>query len=572
MSAAAAAARRKRRPMVQAEAARHLRRATLGVQLTEIAAATGQRVDQWVDAQLALPVVPNQMRTIFTTNRLPGFASGPVIENGWAGIGQYLNWKYQQPEKLRTRLVWAIQEFFSVGGVETMYGFSQPHAMLWDIFESEATNGTFLSMLRRVSRSQMMSQYLTYWLNRRSENGVQPDENYAREIMQLFSIGLWMLHLDGRIMVSGELDPGDPRYIPGGTDEVPTYGQSDITNVARVFTGMCNSQTYDGTTLAPFNDSFLFGPQRGSSEATDLQGNTGWWSPLVYAPAYHEDRVSKVALQGRVNIPAGTGGNASFDALHLALVNHPSCAPYVAGRFIRLLTTSNPSPAYIARVASVFRNDGTGQVGNMRAFFRAILLDQEALAPIERGLTTRVPTFFEQRMAVLLGEAPPLTTEGAPNAQGTGAHPGSTGFEYGTRGMGLLHPGIPAQQPSVFGSFPALFQPQGAVADAGLVAPELATFGETDVSDWLNSSDVWQIAGNMASAQDLTDCTTTGNRAALLQRLNVRMTGGTAPASLITALTDWLTTRTANDVQSLAETYRSLVAAFALTPAGYTRR
>jgi uncharacterized protein (DUF1800 family) len=574
MSAAAAAARRKRRPMVQADAARHLRRATLGVQLTEIAAATGQRVDQWVDAQLALPVTVGQMRTVVNTGRIPGFPTAPATDLGWPGANQWLNWKFQQPEKLRTRIVYALLEYFSVGGLILQYGNPRAHSVLWDIFEQECVGGSFRIMIERVTRSQTMASWLTYWRNTRTDGVRQPDENYAREIMQLYTIGLWELNLDGSRRLTGQLDPSDPRYVLNGTAEVPTYGQSDIANVARVFTGMTATESYDGgATTAPINDTYQFGPGLGAGALTDAAGNTGYYVALRYAPAFHESTLPKVALQGRINVPGGADGDTSLAATLDALTVHPSTAPFFCREMIRLLTTSNPSPAYVARVASVFQNDGTGAVGNLRAVFRAIFLDQEVLAPVDRGLTMRVPSFEEQRLALVLAHAPRLTTEGAPLASGTGAFPGSQDLEFAQIGMDWESELQTFQNRSVFGRWPKEYRAAGGVFNAGLISPELATFGESQTSDLLNSSQVFQRIGNMARAADRTNALSTGNRAALLADLSLLLTGGTAPPSFLTELSNFLATRTANDsADGVSETYRSVAAALWLSPWGLARR
>lgn len=571
MSAVATAARRKRQPMPDTEAARQLARATLGVRYSEIAAATGQRVDQWVDAQLALPVTPGQCYTSLTSNLLPGFPAGPAIDGvGWVGWNQFFNWKFQQPEKLRSRIAYALFEYFSVGGLVDAVATGRAQAVLWDIIEQECVGGTFRSMIERITRTQVMSRWLTYLKNARSNGVTQPDENYAREIMQLYCIGLWELRNDGTRKPAGELEVTDPRYVPGSTADVSTYVQSDIFQMARVFTGLTTTETYDGTNVVmTFDDTFQYGPGLGTTGLLGLNGERGWAVPLVFAPGFHETG-SKIALQGRVNIPANTPGDTSLDMALDALVAHPSCAPFVALNMIRLLTTSNPRPEYVARVVSAFR---TSADGNLPAMFRAIFLDQDVLAPQSRGLTVRVPAFEEARLRLLLSTAPRLTSQLAPMGDGLGAYPGSQTVDLYLYGMEYINPLQLGQNSSVFGRWPKAYRAAGAVFSGGLVSPELATMGESNVSALYNSGQLFERVGNLAAALDRSDCRTTGNREALLARLNLVLCSGTAHPALMTLIGNWLATRGVDqDTEAgISETYRSLCAMLWISPYSIAR-
>lgn len=577
MSAAARAVRRKRKPMTINDASRFLRRSTLGVRYEQMSAVVGTRFADWVDAQLDLSVVPNQALTTVRTRRLPGFASGPVLDQFWPANYQYLNWKFYQPEILRTRLTYAVMELFSMGNIDVTVG---NHAMIWDIIESEVTQGNFRSLIEKITRSIPMSRWLTYWRNAKTDGVRQPDENYGREIMQLYTIGLWELHLNGTRMKTGELSPSDPRYVLGGTEDVPTYGQSDVANMARVFTGLTARETFDnGASMNTADQSFLGIPNgdAGNLNYIDADGNRGWAARLVFAPSYHESTLPKQALYGRIDIPAGTNGDTSLSIALDALVDHPSCAPYLAGRFIRLLTSSNPSPEYVARVASVFRDDGTGATGNLRAFFRAILLDQEVMAPVEKRLSSRVPSFEEQRLALVLAHPPGFTTEGAIGAGGTGfdGPPGSQTLTAELIGMGFYSPLQIFQNPSVFGRWPAAYSAGGAIFNAGLKSPELATLTEGSVTDLIDTSNtLYQRIGNLAPAQDLADChSVTGNRVALVDRLAFLITGGSAPQSLKDSILTALAARGAffDTVPRRSETYYNIAAVLWLSPWGVSR-
>lgn len=578
MSAANFAARLKRRPLTVQEAGRQLRRATLGVRTDHIEAAQGQRFDQWVTEQFNIAYTPNQMLTT-TTNRLfPGFPSGPGIADGWPAANSYLNWKLQQPEKLRTRCTYALFEYFSMGNLTAFGGWNNPHAVFWDILEDQINSGTFRTLLEAVTRSMPMSRWLTYWKNDRTNGTNQPDENYAREVLQLYSLGLWMLHPDGSRMKSGELDPSDPRYVLNGQDEVPTYTQTDITNMARVFTGLTACETWDGGATINTPDEAWpgYGGDIGTENLMDAQGRRGYAARLVFAPSHHESTLSKVALQGRINIPGGTGGDASLNTALNAIVAHPNCAPYFVGRMIRLLTTSNPSRAYVARMSAVFLASG----GNLRTVFRAILTDQEALAPVTKGLTLRVPSFEEQRLSLILSGPPGLSFYGSPTEWiGGASYPGDEKEEYQEAdpaliGMDFNGPLQTFHAGSVFGRWPAAYSAAGPVFTANLLSPELATMTEGNVTDLLNSSTWFEHIGNTATTEDRAATASTGDRVGLVAKLNFLFTGNTAPQSFIDELMLWLTEDrhsffdTPDDI---SQTYRSLVAAFWLSPWSISR-
>jgi uncharacterized protein (DUF1800 family) len=568
MSAAAFSA--KRQPLTIGEAGRQLRRCTLGQTYEQIQSASGQRFDQWIDSQFALPFVAGQAATTMSSNRLPGFAAGPALQNGGeahAKLAQFLLWKGHQPEVLRTRLTWALWELFSVGGAGTQsaavaVGFGD----FWDVLESAVNSGTWRSLIEEVTLTQLMSQWLTYYRNAKSDGVRQPDENYAREIMQLYSIGLWELREDGTRKLTGELDPGDPRYVASGTDEVPTYQQADITNVARIFTGMIPPVL--GTPIAT-----VFGVDTwrspGFSDYDDGAGRTGWRTRLTWSPTHHETTLAKQALYGLVNIPVGTDGPLSLAMFLAALETHPSTAPFFCKAMIRLLVTSNPSPAYVHRVVSVFKNDGTGQIGNLRAVFKAILTDQEALAPVSKGLTMRAASFEEHIFQQIFSTAPALTVEGAPLADGAFAYPGTTDImQYGMMGMPVPSSYSVMQNPSVFGRWPKEYKAPGEIFNNGLVSPEMATLTEGSISTLMGTgSPLNQRTSNKASAQDRADCTNAANHAALVDRWCVTLAGNRPDATFRSELVSWLGTRTGLTTEdNRSETLRGIIYSIMQTP------
>ena len=340
-AAAAAKNRRNALPLTSLDAARHLRRMSLGPKATEIVGLTGSSVSQYVASQLSMVV----SRSTFETALSRGELGRPNLfdNNSNSGLMAQMVKLLSAPDTLRNRIAFALSEMFVVsrtGNDWSVTHFGDAIAAYNDILCIGAT-GTFRVMIESIARSPAMALYLTHFCNQKASNGREPYQNFAREIMQLFCIGLYELNLDGTRVKAGELQPSDPRYIANGTQDVPTYTNIDIVNVARVFTGLClpNPQ---GQPAFSIQNPALFDDQ------TLVQN--GWASRLVFDPLYHESTLPKVALQGRINIPVGVGGDISLATCLDALVAHPSTAPFIAGRMIRLLMTSNPTSAYVARV------------------------------------------------------------------------------------------------------------------------------------------------------------------------------------------------------------------------------
>ncbi len=217
-----------------------------------------------------------------------------------------------------------------------------------------------------------MGDWLSFRGNRRAQGGSAPDENYAREVMQLFTIGLDLLGDDGE----------QQRNAQG---VIPTYDADDIREYAQVFTGLGYGY---GTLLTT---STAYSPYSGTTGG--LNGNVKYGVPMRMAPAEH-DRSSKVLLHGTISNPNGEGGafatsatgeaqaNSDIDQALDGLVAHQSCAPFIVNRLIQRLVKSNPSKAYMSRVVAVFKNNGSGVRGDLKAVVKAILLDPEAWQPI----------------------------------------------------------------------------------------------------------------------------------------------------------------------------------------------
>jgi uncharacterized protein (DUF1800 family) len=282
--------------------------------------------------------------------------------------------------------------------------------------------GNYRDLLRDVTLHPAMGIYLSHVNNRRSDpaNNIFPDENYAREVMQLFSIGLFELNIDG----SHRLDnAGDP---------IPTYSNVEIREFAKIFTGLSfgGASSFFGN---PF-PNFIF--------------------PMKMFDAEHEPG-SKNLLNGLI-VPNGQSGMQDIDAAIDNLFNHPNVGPFIGKQLIQRLVTSNPSPAYIERVARAFNGDVSGVRGDMQAVVRAVLLDAEA--------TTSTMADFGKLREPVVRYASILRQFGANSSDGFIANTG-----YVLQGLAKQHP---LSAPSVFNFFLPVHSPAGEIAAAGLVAPE----------------------------------------------------------------------------------------------------
>jgi uncharacterized protein (DUF1800 family) len=257
-----------------------------------------------------------------------------------------------KPDQLRQRVAWALSQFFVVSGMkdpdmEAAYVQARYHQILF-----EESFGSFQRLLWRVTMSPQMGHYLDMVDNAKADpvKGTQPNENFARELLQLFSIGTVELNPDGTPIT-------DAKGMP-----IPTYGQAEVKAIARALTGW---------TYAPYD-----APQTKGGSDRRYHGR-----PMVVNASRH-DTGSKTLLKGLV-APAGQTAQADLDMVLANVFLHPNTGPFVAQHLIRQLVTSNPSPAYVARVAAAFADDGKAVRGDMKAVVRAVLLDPEARGDVK---------------------------------------------------------------------------------------------------------------------------------------------------------------------------------------------
>jgi uncharacterized protein (DUF1800 family) len=421
-------------PPSPVHASRFLMQATFGPTLEDIAAVRETGFEAWIDSQLALPpslLTPyiQQIKADAAGQRLDrtydfndggNFVTGSNITTPWArhAIGA--------PDQLRQRVAFALSQILVISRRDAQLA-EMPLALAnyYDHLISGAF-GSYADLLTDISLNPCMGWYLSHVGNQKADPAIPryPDENYAREVMQLFTIGLWELNPDG----TRRLDPaGEP---------IPTYDNGDITEMARVFTGLYFDAPYGW-------------------------GGGGWDEKHYLKPmvmwAEHHDFGRKI-LPGGTILPAreATDDHGMLDVREAvqALVRHPNTAPFISAHLIRFLVTDNPSPAYVGRVAAVF----TASSGNLGQTVRAILLDPEARQmPID-------PTFGKVREPLI------RTMHLGRIGRATATHPGFVWWNpqelyYDHSFQDLLF------SPSVFNFFTPQYQAPGEIRNQGLVSP-----------------------------------------------------------------------------------------------------
>ena len=376
-------------PTTDADAARFLAQATFGPTDADIAHVRAIGYQAWLDEQFAAPPTYQMTYLNWAGDTLGEQVGQNTRQEAWflgaLGGPDPQNNTLVHNDQLRQRVAFALSEIFVVSDQNaTLDGYPTGMAHFYDLLVADAF-GNYRNLLDDVTLSPAMGVYLNMMGNRRADSSmnIHPDENYAREINQLFSIGLVMLNADGTQQLAG----GSP---------IPTYTQSTVTNFAHVFTGWnwsdCDDDGYDNFVWCGPDYGGDGQPSYGANFLTPMVAVDSA-NPVVISgdsPSYHDngtnppDDIPSKQLLTYPGVAAGgllgPGGTARSD-LTFALDNifhHPNVGPFIGKQLIQRLVTSNPSPAYVGRVSAVFNNDGSGTRGNLEAVVKAILLDPEA--------------------------------------------------------------------------------------------------------------------------------------------------------------------------------------------------
>jgi uncharacterized protein (DUF1800 family) len=366
-------------------------------------------------------------------------------------------WKqlFTSQDAVRKRMALALSEFFVASMQSAEFDWrSHAYAHWWDTLVRHAF-GNFRQLLEDVTLHPVMGYYLNTKGNQKEDpdTGRLPDENYAREVMQLFSIGLYELNLDGI----------EKRDTKG--QKIESYVQADVSNLSRVFTGYdFDSRPSETVEVHRTNGAGLEGYRVKSKDFTAR--------PMWLNDGKHSEL--EVQFLG-TTIPAKTDGEKALKIALDTLFNHPNTGPFFGRQMIQRLVTSNPSPAYVARVAAAFNNNGSGVRGDLRAVWTAILLDDEARGP--QGLQSASFGKLREPMLRLVqwGRSFGLHSEA-----GTWKIFDLSDLTYG---IGQS----PLRAPSVFNYFrPGYVPPNTAMATAKAVAPEFQMVNESTVGVYVN--------------------------------------------------------------------------------------
>ena len=516
-------------PQTRAEAQRFLTRATFGPTLTEINRVMEIGYEAWLDEQIALPTtlsLPFMDRALEDrlSNRRKrlvseGVTDPAVLNITSLGKGQrantrmdsWMNTAVTGRDQLRQRMAFALSQIFVVGdslGDSSIRARAYAHYQ--DVLARNAL-GSYRTLLKDVTVNPAMGNWLSFRGNiRLGRNGSksQPDENYAREIQQLFTIGLVELNMDGT-----------PKLDSNG-QEIETYTQAIISEFARVFTGWNFIEQQNNTRPVPGWESLTLRPWNG-------EPNT-----------FHDYDAKQLHVYPGTNgvNPAGLTTEQDLDRALDNLFNHPNVAPFISKQLIQRLVTSNPSDEYVERVARVFhRNNGVR--GDLAAVAKAILLDPEALNshlnPMGGKLKEPLIRYIQLWRTF--------------NARSTGPY---FRFSLPERTTGQR----PIGAATVFNFYPPDYAPSGAIEDAGLVAPEFLLTGDGLIISFLNRLRQYARSADFGDAHPLySDSFQLGikldlseilrradNTDQLVSFLNERLLGGLMSSGLRRILTDYI--------------------------------
>ncbi len=403
--------------VTKAEAYQFLNQASFGATEAEAEGVIAMRQEAWIDDQMQKPAslqLPHLQ--VLPPPQFPFELHADRVDI-W-----FRNSLYGE-DQLRQRVAFALSEIMVVSQLGALGNLPFAVADYYDMLARNAF-GNYRDLLEEVTLHPAMGVYLSMLGNEKPDPllNIRPDENYAREVMQLFSIGLVELNIDGTEKLD---DLGQP---------VPTYSQEIIEGFAHVYTGW----TFAG---AP---SFR--------EARPTRFNQV--IPMQLYPGFH-DTEAKTLLNGVV-LPAGQTGEQDLAAALDNIFDHPNVGPFIAIRLIQRLVTSNPSPGYVRRVAEAFNNNGSGVRGDLAAVVRAILLDEEARPTMAMEIDGKLKEPL-LRLTQLWKSYNATSNSG----------------RFPLNAAYILFGQGPLQSPSVFNFFSPFYAPPGEIRDSSLVAPEL---------------------------------------------------------------------------------------------------
>ncbi|MES2443455.1 MAG: DUF1800 family protein [Pseudomonadota bacterium] len=464
--------------VTQVQASRFLAQATMGASRLDIAEVQSRGFEGWITAQFAMTRATSHWDWLVSK----GYNNAANINNEQGFDPTMWRQLIAEPGQLRQRVGMALLETLVVGISGVQLNWVQfAMAAYVDVLLDNAF-GNFRTILDRITTNAAMGSFLTFLNNRKANaaTGSVPDENYARELMQLFTIGLHQLNMDGTPKLSG----GKP---------IETYGPADVSGLARVFTGL-TTDTRDTTTPDVYR------------------------RPLVVNAATHELGASNFL---GASVASGTTGAAAIGIALDTIFAHANVPPFVSKQLIQRLVTSNPTPAYVGRVASVFADNGAGVRGDMKAVIRAILLDGEARADPSSATTAGK---LREPVMRMTGWARAFNAASISDAWAIGDTSSSS-----TRLAQCM-----GRSSSVFNFFrPGYSPPNTAISNAGLVAPEFQITNELSAVAFINYMSALITATGDFRADYTEILTKAADSQALVDDVNLVVAAGQVSAATV---------------------------------------
>ncbi len=505
-------------PPTTVEASRFLAQASMGANRAQIARVQAIGYSAWLDEQFAMAASTTRWDAL-----VAGGYSDPSYKNGEGGFDASA-WRklIASPDTLRQRITLALSEIYvtAIDGLTGGGWKAFAAANYLDLIEANAF-GNHRTLLQQISGNTAMGMFLTFRGSMKGNlvSGALPDENYARELMQLFTIGLVQLNLDGTAQLTGGV-------------ATPTYALVDITGLARVFTGWDFDLAGQTGAVASATPDFIRRPM------------------INYAARYETGAKTFLGT----TIPVGTDPTVGLTMALDTIFAHPNVAPFTSRQLIQRLVTSNPTPAYVTRVATVFNNDGSGVKGNLKAVIKAILLDDEARnATIAAGTAAgklREPMLRFVAWARAWSVTSPSDAWAVGNTSDAATRLGQS----------------PLRSGSVFNFFrPGYVPPNSAIATAGLVAPEFQITNESSVVGAVNFMQRATSGGQGDLAADYTSLLGLADDAvALVAEINLVLAANQLSASTTTTISNAVATMASGtDPNRLKRIYASLTLAIA---------
>jgi uncharacterized protein (DUF1800 family) len=482
---------------------RLLNQATFGASQAEAAKVVSMGIGNWIDNQMIQPVsgYPDTKYNVISLKTIPSVCTTVDPQNKnypadspqaicardhltLAGIQRdFFKNAITAPDQLRQRVAWALSQITVTSGNEQDLSYAYVMSRYQSIMFQEAF-GNFQTLLQKITLNPAMGNYLDMVNNDRGSGARVANENYAREIMQLFSVGLEELNDDGTTI-------NDAQGIP-----IPTYDQTTIKEFAKVFTGY--------TYADPVNPA-----APGTKKNAPFYAANMVTYPTT-ATAGHE--TSAKTLLNAVVVLANQTPQQDLDAAVQNVFMHPNTPAYISRQLIQRLVTGDPSPAYLARISAVFKNNGLGVRGDLKAMVKAILLDPEA-----RDVVTPDPSFGSLREPVLAVTAAIRALNGITDGNRL---PGATS------NLGQN----PYFAPTVFNYFP----PNATIPGTATLAPEFAIHTTNSAVARLN---LLYTLVYQPYAPDATIPNATGTRLDLSQFAALANT----PAAMVTRYSEVLT-------------------------------